>query len=111
MFEDDSKSLIDVIQDLTDVPLFRWDYCVTSAVRHLTRDSDLFIQEDPSSMPLAEWRLLKETIIIYKRQFEHRSPNSDLRGVPLVGAHTLSSVDFDVTLNEYDLVIKRYKTD
>ena len=46
-FEDDSKSSIDLTQELTDVPLFRWDYCITSAGKHLIQDSDLFIQEDP----------------------------------------------------------------
>ena len=30
-FEDDSESLIDFTQELTNVPLLRWDYCITSA--------------------------------------------------------------------------------
>ena len=46
-FEDDSESSIDLTQELTDVPLFRWDYCVTFAGKHLTQTSGLFIQEVP----------------------------------------------------------------
>ena len=67
-FEDDSESSIDLTQELTGVPLFRWDYCVTSTGK--TLDSDfwfVYLKKILGRVPLAEWRLLKQ-IILYTRQ-------------------------------------------
>ena len=46
-FEDYSESLIDLDSELTDVPLYRWDYCLTSVEKHMVEASVFFIQEGP----------------------------------------------------------------
>ena len=66
-FEDDSKSLIRFdSEELTEVLLVRWDYCVTSAEKHLNLDFWFVNSKDPWYVTLHRLAFTKTDNIIYK---------------------------------------------